>query len=916
MRRAASTVVVAVCAMVSPVLAPSGAGASPAVELVSIGSTGVHKAATSYIPVLSRNGRFVAFLSFADYDSRVNPYLPYPSVYLRDRVAGTTRLVSANFRGDTAALGGLAPFGVSDDGRYVGISGNADLAAPHDGRSHVYVRDTTTGGTTRVDVSDAGVVGAGSASAGGDAPALTPDGRFVVFTSDAPNLVPGDTNGWADVFVRDLATASTRRASLAADGAQANYPSSSGSISDDGRFVAFDSPASNLVSGDTNAGCPGACGSGGDVFVRDLTAGTTERVSVASDGGQSNDSGGRQSYGASITADGRYVSFLSGATNLVPGDTNDASDGFVRDRTGMTTTRVTVAPDGGQLPRGGATVTITGSGNAVLFSADDVAAAAGFRAGVRQLVRRDLRNGVNALASVDAAGAGLSSGPHSVGSISGDGAVVAYDTNQSLVAADQGTTSDVYIAALGPTATVPGTPAVAGVSPGDHSATVTWLKPADGGATIVGYTVTATPGGASCSTSDADALSCTITGLTNGISYTFTVTARNAAGASPPASTGTGTTTPGVAPQPVEGVVPDREPGDGTRATVRWLAAASDLPITGYRVTAEPGGQFCTTTGALFCTVSGLDPATSSTFTVVATNAAGQSDPSDPGTLPADTTAPAVTPVYDRAPLVRDGVRWFDGEVEVGWVVEDDAAGSGVPAANRPPAVTVTSSRPVSSGPVCDAAGNCTTTQITVGIDTTGPAVSIGGVSPGAAYELGSVVQPTCAATDGGVGVDGPCQLTVSGGNGNGVGTFTATATAVDRLGHRTTVAVQYRIVYRWVGFAQPIDDPAVMGGSALSVFKAGSTVPVKFALVGPDGQPISPVTAPVWLLPAKGGPTTLPVDESVYTLPSDSGSAYRFTDGHWQYNWKTDKQQAGYYWRIGVTLDDGVTYFVTVALR
>jgi hypothetical protein len=394
-----------------------------------------------------------------------------------------------------------------------------------------------------------------------------------------------------------------------------------------------------------------------------------------------------------------------------------------------------------------------------------------------------------------------------------------------------------------PPATVPAAPPVTAVNVGSHSATITWLRPADGGSPILGYTVTAQPGGQSCSTDGPDALSCTITGLTNGVNYTFTVTARNAVGAStPPPDAGGGgigtpvvTATPGTPPPPVTGVEPVRDPGDGTQVTLHWLAAASELPIVGYQAAAQPGGAFCTTTGALFCTITGLDPATDYTFTVVAINAAGSSDPSNPVELP-------------RA-------------------------------------------------------------------DTTPPELTISGVSDGAKYPLGTVATPTCTATDTDSGLAGPCQVSVSGGNTNGVGAFTVTATATDRAGNTTTRMLQYRIVYQWSGLLQPVDDPAA-GATIVSVFKAGSTVPVKFTLTGPNGQPIQPVSPPVWLTPAKGGPTTLPIDENVYDLPSDSGSTYRYTNGQWQYNWKTDKAQAGYYWRIGVQLDDGETHLVTIALR
>src|SRR5262245_27577526 len=138
-------------------------------------------------------------------------------------------------------------------------------------------------------------------------PALSADGRFVAFSSFTrdPN-----TNGVENVFVRDRAFVVTTRVSVATGGAQANGGSSSPAISADGRFVAFASEATNLVAGDTNGAT--------DVFVRDLLTFTTERVSVATGGVQANGF----SFRPAISAAGRFVAFVSSATNLVPGDTN------------------------------------------------------------------------------------------------------------------------------------------------------------------------------------------------------------------------------------------------------------------------------------------------------------------------------------------------------------------------------------------------------------------------------------------------------------------------------------------------------------------------------------------------------------------------------------------------------------------
>jgi len=154
---------------------------------------------------------------------------------------------------------------------------------------------------------------------------ISPDGRYVAFDSAASSLVSGDTNAKSDVFVRDRLSGTTERVSLTSLGAQGNGNSFRPAISADGRYVAFDSEASNLVSGDTNTTT--------DIFVRDRQSGTTERVSVDSLGAQ----GIGYSPYASISADGRYVAFDSDASSLVSGDTNVATDVFVRDRQSGTT---------------------------------------------------------------------------------------------------------------------------------------------------------------------------------------------------------------------------------------------------------------------------------------------------------------------------------------------------------------------------------------------------------------------------------------------------------------------------------------------------------------------------------------------------------------------------------------------------
>jgi len=188
--------------------------------------------------------------------------------------------------------------------------------------------------TERVSVDSGGAQG--NAESGDYGSRISADGRFVAFESRASNLVAGDANGCPDIFVRDRQSGTTERVSLATGGAEGNGISEFPSISADGRFVAFMSEATNLVAGDTN-GCA-------DIFVRDRQSGTTERVSLATGGTEGNNS----SYGSSISADGLFVAFDSWASDLVAGDTNGNSDIFVRDRQNGTTERVSLATGGAQ----------------------------------------------------------------------------------------------------------------------------------------------------------------------------------------------------------------------------------------------------------------------------------------------------------------------------------------------------------------------------------------------------------------------------------------------------------------------------------------------------------------------------------------------------------------------------------------
>jgi Periplasmic component of the Tol biopolymer transport system len=284
-------------------------------ELVSVASGGAPGDDASLESALSADGRYVAFTSFAS-----NLATPDPDrrthIYLRDRDAGVTERMTVGLRGELANSYSWEP-SVSADGRYVAFYSNADnLVADDRGQwSDVFVRDRRNGQTHRVSVSSAGVAGNDYSVQ----PMISANGRYVVFVSLADNLVAGDTNARIDVFVHDLELRTTERVSVGPDGRQANDASDEPSISADGRYVTFESYATNLVAGDTNRQL--------DVFVHDRESRTTRRVSVGNGGSQANEA----SWTPSLSADGRHVAFRSDANNLAANDLNTSSDVYVHD---------------------------------------------------------------------------------------------------------------------------------------------------------------------------------------------------------------------------------------------------------------------------------------------------------------------------------------------------------------------------------------------------------------------------------------------------------------------------------------------------------------------------------------------------------------------------------------------------------
>jgi Tol biopolymer transport system component len=397
---------------------------------VSASSSGGQANGTSAWSAISADGRYVAFFSDA-FNLVPGDTNLQTDVFLRDLHTGTTELVSLDSSGAQGNGFSYNP-SISVDGRFVAFESHASNLVPGDTNSDwdIFVRDRQSGTTELVSLDSNGVQG-NSASL---VASISADGSYVAFYSYADNLVQGDTNLKVDVFVRDRLTSTTERVSVSSNGAQGNNVSDTPSISADGRYVAFESLASNLVVGDTNLQ--------GDVFVRDRLTGTTERVSVSSSGLQGN---GKSQY-PSISADGRYVAFTSSATNLVSADTNGAWDVFVRDRLTGTTTRVSKDSSGVQGNGTSDYPSISSDGRYVLFSSAATNLVAGDTNGVRDIFLRDRQSGTTERVSVASSGVQGDGDSTLFPSISTDGRYVAFMSFAATLApSDTNNFSDVFV---------------------------------------------------------------------------------------------------------------------------------------------------------------------------------------------------------------------------------------------------------------------------------------------------------------------------------------------------------------------------------------------------------------------------------------------------------------------------------------
>ena len=331
---------------------------------------------------MTPDGRFLAFTA--------NPN-PSPGlaacIYVWDALSNSTTLVSGDLTGAVPINDSSLWPAITPDGRFVTFQSTATDLVTNSlaGDFHVYVRDLQAGTTRLVDADPNGV---GSGVTALTAPQITDDGRFVAFDAVDGSLVQGDANQFSDAFMRDLPAGTTDLISKHDPALPCRTPDGPNtlsplSVSADGSRVAFVSSADDLVPNDAN-GLP-------DVFVRDLPAGNTMLVSADPSGAAS---GNSSSGEPTISADGRFVAFSSNASDLVPGDTNNASDVFVRDLQTGATTLVSVNLNGVSANGASYTPIISSDGRTVLFhsQASDLVAGS-FGSSQENLFWRELDSG-------------------------------------------------------------------------------------------------------------------------------------------------------------------------------------------------------------------------------------------------------------------------------------------------------------------------------------------------------------------------------------------------------------------------------------------------------------------------------------------------------------------------------------------
>jgi len=397
-------------------LALAAALPAQATQMVSVDQSGGPANGLSILPEVSANGRYVVFQSAAS-DLVPGDTNGVMDIFVRDMLTGVTTRVSISSLG-FQANGSSGNPSITDDGQTVVFRSDATNLVPVDtnGQPDVFLRDMQSGQTFRMNPSWDG----NQANGPSGIPRISGNGHFLVFWSLATNIVKNDLNGQGDAFLFNRLNGGMEIVSLSDTEAQGNLPSEFPAVSRDGRFVAFRSSATNLVTGDTNGKM--------DIFVRDRSLKTTRRASISSGGVQGNG----DSDIARVSDDGRFVAFISHSSNLVSGDANASADVFHHDF--LTGATIRVNPNN---PSRSWLSDLSADGLQVLYFS--------FLSGSFQEFLKNLANGEEILVSQAASG-GNGNSNSTEGSLSPDGRFSVFGSYASnLVQGDSNSTQDVFL---------------------------------------------------------------------------------------------------------------------------------------------------------------------------------------------------------------------------------------------------------------------------------------------------------------------------------------------------------------------------------------------------------------------------------------------------------------------------------------
>jgi Tol biopolymer transport system component len=427
-RRGGPALLAAAAAGVLLALPAAGAGSAPT-ERVSVATGGGQAKGNSIAPAMSKDGRYVAFYSNAA-NLVAGDTNRARDVFVHDRQTGETTRVSVANDGSQANGESFAP-AINGDGRYVVFSSSASnlVAGDQNNADDIFLRDRVANTTTRVSIG----LGGAEPNAGSFNPAISADGNVVAYESDATNLVPGDTNGLRDVFVYDRASGTTTRVSVSTAGDEADAPSGQPALDANGGIVAYSSFADNLITLDENFTA--------DVFVYDRAAHTTTRVSVYTGDFEADGN----SFHPSLSADGRFVAYDSDSFNLAWYDPDEGFDVYIWDRQAGVISNVSVDDAGNLGDDTSSWPSISSDGRYVAYQTEATDIVPGDQNGVGDIVLYDRQSG--AVDRISLTNSGDESDNESVRpSISGDGKLVAYQSLASnLVPGDGNRFNDIFV---------------------------------------------------------------------------------------------------------------------------------------------------------------------------------------------------------------------------------------------------------------------------------------------------------------------------------------------------------------------------------------------------------------------------------------------------------------------------------------